>query len=213
MNPSPPTRATPGRPRRREDAEILEAALHAFAMVGYDAMSVRALNAELGLSHETIGRRFGTKRQLYDAAFAHGLADLYVAMAAAGEGRAAPQDDVEELRETVRTFIVAAAARPDLGRLVNQEGLVASDRLDHLIRVGFADGTAVLVELLDRLTAAGTIHRTSARELFFLAQAGAAPFTMQPLSAAFDAVDGPLDAALHVERVTDLIVRGLLVRP
>ena len=55
------TTETRGRPRIRQDDEILDAALRAFASQGYDAMSLRSLNAELGLSHGTISQRFGTK--------------------------------------------------------------------------------------------------------------------------------------------------------
>ena len=45
-----------------------EAALESFAAQGYDAMSLRSLNAQLGLSHGTISQRFGTKERLYFAA-------------------------------------------------------------------------------------------------------------------------------------------------
>jgi AcrR family transcriptional regulator len=55
---------TRGRPRIRDDDEILRAALHAFSEHGYDGMSLRTLNAEMGLSRGTINQRFGSKEQL-----------------------------------------------------------------------------------------------------------------------------------------------------
>ena len=64
---------TRGRPRLREDHEILQAALEAFARHGYDAMSLRSLNTELGLAHGTINQRFKSKEQLYFAAVDHGF--------------------------------------------------------------------------------------------------------------------------------------------
>ena len=48
-----PTAETRGRPRIRDDDEILRAALHAFAEHGYEGMSLRTLNAEMGLSRGT----------------------------------------------------------------------------------------------------------------------------------------------------------------
>ena len=62
-----------GRPRLVDDDALLGAALHAFAANGFDAMSVRSLNAELGLSHAAVSQRFGTKEELFAAAVGHGL--------------------------------------------------------------------------------------------------------------------------------------------
>ena len=45
-----------GRHRIVSDEEILRAAFLAFAHDGYEAMSVRRLNSDLGLSHETVRR-------------------------------------------------------------------------------------------------------------------------------------------------------------
>jgi AcrR family transcriptional regulator len=208
-----PSRASQGRPRIRDDHEILEAALRAFAASGYDAMSVRELNARLGLSHQTVSQRFGSKLELWSAAVDHGFADFFAAIARERATRPPVLDDIEELRETVRTFILAAATCPEIGRLINQEGLQATDRLAYIMRTGFGPGTRPLVTIVRRLSDAGVIRPTSARELFFLAQAGAAPFTHAALSSGFDEIDGPLDPEVHVERVADLIVRGLRTEP
>jgi len=203
----------PGRPRLRDDAQILEAALRAFSDQGYEAMSMRALNAELGLSHETIGARFGSKRQLYAAALEHGAAGFFTLLAMERAAQPAPPDDLGELRETIRSFISVAASHRELGRLINQEGLTASDRLDDIVRTALEPGTRPLVDLVRRLVDAGVIRPTSARELFFLSQAAAAPFTHPALSAAFDGIDGPLDRDLHIARMTDSIMRGLRPDP
>ena len=109
--------------------------------------------------------------------------------------------------------MAAASVTPELGRLVNHEGLAASERLDYIVEHVFEPGTRVLADLAHRLTDAGLIRPISARELFVLAQAGAAPFTIAALSATFDLIDGPLDPAAHIERITDVIVQGLLDLP
>src|SRR5260370_19715831 len=66
-----PTAETRGRPRIRDDDDILRAALHAFAEHAYDGMSLRALNADTGLSRGTINQRLRSKEQLWYAAAHH----------------------------------------------------------------------------------------------------------------------------------------------
>ena len=69
---APSQRRRQGRPRN-EDApasldEILGAALRAFATHGYDGVSLRTLNRELGASHNLLHGRFGSKEALWYAA-------------------------------------------------------------------------------------------------------------------------------------------------
>ncbi len=173
-------------------------------------MSVRSLNAELGLSHGTINQRFGSKLHLYFAAVDHGFVDFFSDIAAERAKRSQGVDDFEELRELIRAFLLAAARRPELGRLMNQEGLQATGRLDYFIGKVLVPAASPVVELLERLASTGAIHPTSARALFFLVAHGAeAPYTLTALSDAFDEIDGPLDEGAHVDAVTNLIMRGL----
>lgn len=202
-----------GRPRIRSDDEILGAALDAFAASGYEGMSVRTLSADLGLSHETVNRRFGSKKDLYFAALDHGFTGLFAAIAAERAMRPTDLDDLGELREGIRTFIVAATTCPALGRILQQEGMSASESLEFIVERAFAPGMVAMIEVTQRLTVAEVIRPTSARELFFLAQAGAAPFAAPALSRTFDVVDGPLDPTTYIDRVTDVIVQGLLKLP
>jgi AcrR family transcriptional regulator len=199
-----------GRPRIRSDEEILSGALHAFAASGYDAMSVRSLNSTLGLSHGTINQRFGSKQQLYYAAIDQGFATFLSDIAAERQQRPVDGDDLTELRETIRAFLVCAARRPELGRLMNQEGLHRSERLDYIVATVVGPALKPLVDLMARLASAGRTHRVPMRQLFFLVAHGAeAPYTLTSLSAAFDPIDGPLDRVGHAEAVTDLLMRGL----
>src|ERR1700757_5170575 len=77
------TQGKPERPRGRPKAsdavpieEILDKALIMFATVGYDGMSLRTLNRELGVSHNLIYQRFGTKDELWRAAVDYGFGRL-----------------------------------------------------------------------------------------------------------------------------------------
>ena len=209
---------TRGRPRIREDDEILDAALRAFASQGYDAMSLRSLNAELGLSHGTISQRFGTKERLYYAAIDSGFTTFFEDIArrrteALGPDAASGDiDDLDELRVTIRSFLGAALLRPELGRLMNQEGLNHSPRLVYIVDNVLVHLFTTVGVVLDRLRASGRIRPVSARALFFLVAHGAeAPYTLGALSEAFDVIDGPLDPELHADDVTELIMRGILV--
>jgi AcrR family transcriptional regulator len=188
----------------------LWAALHAFAEHGYDGMSLRTLNANMGLSRGTINQRFRSKEQLWYAAvdheFRHLIDDLNVEL----QQRTSPDDDLSRLREGIRAFLVASARRPELVRLMNLEGLHSTSRLDHIVSTFTLPALTPALRALDRLADAGVVRRLPARTLLFLiAHGAAAPFTLGPLSDRFDPIDGRLDAVTHVELVTDIIVSGL----
>jgi AcrR family transcriptional regulator len=207
------TRETRGRPRIRQDAEILDSALQAFAAQGYGAMSLRSLNAGLGLSHGTISQRFGTKERLYFAAVDRGLAVFIEDFETRRRHLLAavdPPDDLADLRVTIRAYLGVALLHPELGRLLNQEGLEATGRLRHIVDSAITPMMDSFSELLFRLRRDGRIRPTSARSLFFLVTSGAeSPFTLTALSDMFDPFDGPLDADRHADEVTDLIMRGI----
>ena len=206
---------TRGRPRIRQDDEILDAALRAFAAQGFDAMSLRSLNARLGLSHGTISQRFGTKERLYFAAIDLGFAQFVADVDERRRDLLGPvdtPDDLADLRATIRAFLGAAQRTPELGRLMNQEGLMPTVRLRYIVDTVLTPVFGVIGALLDRLRADGRIRPVTTRALFFLVGNGAdAPFTLTALSEAFDDLDGPLDPERHADDMTDLIMRGITV--
>jgi AcrR family transcriptional regulator len=202
---------TRGRPRLRSDDDILRAALLAFAEHGYEGMSLRNLNSELGLSRGTINQRFGSKEQLWYVAINNGFRSVMHEIKAELKRSPTPDDDLGQLREFVRAFLAASARRPELVRLMNHEGLHSTSRLDHIVSEFVLPTFAAPMKVLQRLEAAGIARRVSARMLLFLvAHGAAAPFTLGALSQRFDALEGPFDPAEHVELVTEVIVRGIL---
>src|SRR5260370_8862033 len=76
-----------GRPKTQDAPgtveQILDAAFRAFATYGYDGVAVRTLNRELGVSHNLIHQRFGSKLGLWyatvDRAFGRQVAELATA--------------------------------------------------------------------------------------------------------------------------------------
>jgi AcrR family transcriptional regulator len=206
------TAETRGRPRIRDDDEILRAALHAFAEQGYDGMSLRTLNAEMGLSRGTINQRFGSKEQLWYAAVDHEFRHLLDDLNAELQQRPVPDDDLSRVGEGIRAFLIASVRRPELVRLMNQEGLHSTSRLDYIMTSFTLPALTPVWEGLNRLADAGVVRRVPARTLLFLiAHGAAAPFTLGPLADRFNSVDGPLDPLDHIELVTDIIVSGLRV--
>ena len=203
-------RETRGRPRKREDDDILQAALRAFAEHGYEKMSLRALNAKMGLSRGTINQRFSSKEQLWYAAVDQGFRRLIADINAELEQRA-PHDDMSLLRSTFRAFLVASWRQPEMTRLMNQEGLHSTARLDHVVSEFILPALSTPMAAIGRLADAGQVRRLPTRVLLFLlAHGAAAPFTLRALSERFDSVDGPLEPDRYIEVATDVIMAALL---
>lgn len=183
--------------------------MRAFAAQGYEGMSLRALNAELGLSSGTINQRFSSKERLWYAAvdfgFRHMIADMNTELQ-----RLLSDDDLTLAHNTIRAFRVASWKHAELVRLMNQEGLHSTDRLDHVVTTFILPTLSVLTAAMDRLADAGVLRRVPARALLFLlAHGAAAPFTLRALSDWFDPIDGPLEPACHVDLTTEVIMAGL----
>jgi AcrR family transcriptional regulator len=203
-----------GRPRLVDDDALLAAALRSFASNGFDAMSVRSLNAELGLSHAAVSQRFGSKDELFTAAVGHGLELLLEDIATVQQQILDDQDrpdDLAVLQSAIRAFLEVGDRRPEIGQLMNREGLQAGPRLDFILET-LGPLVESLGPVVERLVGDGVIHPVGLRTLFFLSTHGAAgPFTLSALSASFDPIDGPLERGRYVAEVTDIIMRGITV--
>jgi len=206
-----------GRPRASEapasGEEILTAALRAFARYGYDGMSVRTLTRELGLTHNAIPQRFGTKEELWYAAVDRGFGTLTSALLEQPPADGA--DPLEQLRRTIIRFLRHSAEHPELLGVMSAEGGQDTARLRYLYDTYVGPATAPLAGLLERLAVEDRIRPTPVRTVHFLITAGgAAPFSMVALARRLDPGD-PLDpqaVAAHAEVVADIIVAGLLRR-
>lgn len=199
-----------GRPPLIDDEVILEKALAAFAASGYDAMSVRALNLDLGLSHETISKRFGSKIELFRAAMTFGV-DRFVNDLNREMDATPTTDDLERLRVIIRAFMLTASRHPTLGDLINHEGISDDERIRLVNESGMNSYLIGVVEVLNRLHGAGVIRETKLRELWFLAQGAVAPLHFWALSTMFDSIDGPVEPDELIERMTETIMHALIV--
>jgi AcrR family transcriptional regulator len=211
---TPTQRRARGRPRSEESPvslqEIFEVALKAFATLGYDGCVLRNLNRELGGSHNLLNGRFGSKEALWYATVDWAFQPLVLRLATAFDPTLT--DPLEQLRITMRTFVMYSAERPELLGLMNIEGRQDTDRLSYLYNNYIGPALLPVHRLLDHLADSGHTRRVSLRTFhFLLAHGGTAPFTLRPLARHFDPSD-PLDAAeveAHADLVADLLVRAL----
>jgi AcrR family transcriptional regulator len=172
------TKAKVERPRGRPKAsdsmpieQILDKALTMFATVGCDGMSLRNLNRMLGVSHNLVHQRFGTKEELWRAAVDFGFGRLIRHM----QGLFDPtlRDPLEQLRLAVGRFVVFSADHPALVALMNIEGRQDTERLSYIydtyIEVALKDVARLLAHLADE----GVIRPIPLRTFHFLLAHGA----------------------------------------
>jgi AcrR family transcriptional regulator len=203
-----------GRPKAQDAPvtveQILDAAFRAFATYGYDGVAVRTLNRELGVSHNLIHQRFGSKQGLWYAAVDRAFSQQITQLATGFDPTLA--DPLDQLNHAIRRFVRYSAERPELLGLMNIEARVDSERLDYIYDNYVAPALAPLGALLDHLHENGRIRPISLRALFFLiAHGAAAPFTLAPLARHFDTTD-PLDPNQVAEQAVltaDVITSGL----
>jgi AcrR family transcriptional regulator len=209
-----PQRRPRGRPRAEESPasldEIFEVALQAFATQGYDGVVLRTLNRELGGSHNLLNGRFGSKEALWYATVDWAFQPLVMRLATAFDPTLT--DPLEQLRITMRTFLIYSAERPALNGLMNIEGRLDTERLTYLYDTYIGPSLAPVDRLLKFLADSGRIRPISLRTLhFLLAHGAAAPYTLDALARHFDDVDplDPKEIEAHADLSADLLIRAL----
>jgi TetR/AcrR family transcriptional regulator len=164
-----------GRPKAKDAPvtveQILEAAFRAFATYGYDGMAVRTLNRELGVSHNLIHQRFGSKRGLWYAAVDWAFGQQVTELATSFDPTLT--DPLDQLNFAIRRFVRYSAERPELLGLMNIEARVDGERLDYIYDNYVAPALAPLGRLLEYLQETGRIRPITLRALFFLVAHGA----------------------------------------
>jgi len=188
------------------DAALLDAALRSFADRGYDGTSVRELARVLGVSHNLIPQRFGSKEQLWYAAVEHGFGSLFTDMLTVLED---PSDDpLDRLQAMVVRFVEANAANPSLLRIINQEAATAGPRLDHLFDTYIGPVQHFGQALLDELHAAGRIRTNDVGLVYFLMMNGAGgPLALPALAERFGRT--VVDPHEHAVAAVEVLFQGL----
>jgi AcrR family transcriptional regulator len=203
-----------GRPKA-EDApvtveEILAAALRAFATHGYEGVSVRTLNRELGVSHNLLNQRFGSKQGLWYAAVDWGFGNLVRDLQTAYDPTVT--DPLSQLGLVIRRFLEHSARHPELLGLMNIEARQDTERLSYVYDTYIDPATITIGRLLEHLAAEGRIRPISRRSFHLLiAHGAAAPFSLLPLARLFDPVDplDPHEITAHADLIAELLTSGL----
>ena len=161
------------------EAEVLRRGMEAFAELGYDRTSARELARRLGVSHNFINDRYGSK-----AGFWRAVVDA--ALEGDQEERRrlleAEMDDVERVRAVIVHFYQSAVEAPLLGRLLADEFGRESERLDHLYERYVAPTLEPLVPALERLMATGELPAVPMDVLFFAVISPVAGLVQLPLA-------------------------------
>jgi AcrR family transcriptional regulator len=216
VSPADPARRAPGRPAAAGDTvaaeTILQAALNAFATYGYDGVSVRTLNREIGVSHSLISQRFGTKAELWRAAVDFGFGRITSELAPVFDPTLT--DPLEQLRLWIRRFLQLSARHAELTGLMNIEGRRDSPRLTYLYETYIGPSMAGVGVLLEHLADAGRIRRIPLRTFHLLVvHGGGAAHTLIGLAEHFDPISplDPEEVEQNADLVADLIVDGLRI--
>ena len=174
----------PGRPGREgtapDEDTVLERGLEAFAELGYDGASARELARRLGVSHNFVNDRYGSKAAFWRATVDRTLADQKArreAVLARFVG-----DDEALLRAVITHFYRATVDTPFLGRALTDEFHQESERLDHLYSAYIEPTLAAVTPSVERLVAAGRVQPLPMDLLFFVVIGPAMGMIQRPLA-------------------------------
>ena len=191
------------------DATVLRRGLDAFAELGYDATTMRELARRLGVSHNFVNDRYGSKAQFWCAVVDSALGDLLVQIEATTD----PQpDDAVALANAVRHFHRIAARNPQVNRIIADESVRDSGRLDYLHErfiSKFWDGIAPIVQ---RLMDDGRMPEVPLDLVFFAISGPALTLTHDQLARRLGRppTGAPQDTDQMADQLAQLVLDGLL---
>lgn len=153
--------STVARPRKAKDpqrskADILQAALEEFAARGFDGATVRDIANRIGLSHGMIRYHYQTKEQLWFAAveflFKRLAEKTFLEPEKLTRLRAG---DMAVFRDWLRRYVHYCAMHPEHARILFQESVSPTPRLEKAIRDNLQKDHLRAVETIEALKAGG----------------------------------------------------------
>lgn len=190
--------------------DLLPLALEAFADLGYEGASMRALCRRLDVSHNLLHQRFGSKDRLWFAAVDHGFRSLGDDLAAASRTHEF-DDDLERLRFMMVRWLELMAASPDLIKIVNQEATTGGPRLDYIFETYIQPVTRMIMRFLRKLERQGRVRHIEPGTWHFLVMHGAGgPLSLRPLAERFGtAPTSERQVRRYAAQVVDLLLSGI----
>lgn len=193
------------------EAEILRRGMDTFAELGYDRTSARELAKRLGVSHNFINDRYGSKANFWRAVVDSVLDSD---QRERRELLDTDMDDAERVRAVIIHFYRAAVEMPLLGRLLADEFARESERLDYLYDNYVAPTLDPMIPALERLMTAGRMPTVPIDVLFFAVISPVAALVQLPLAHRLGRV-APVTRESQertARELADLIAEGLLGR-
>ncbi|WP_405587079.1 TetR/AcrR family transcriptional regulator [Streptomyces sp. NBC_01092] len=203
--PGRPGADTPAVP---EEESILQRGLEAFAELGYDHASARELARRLGVSHNFINDRYGSK-----AAFWRAVVDYVLGGHLGRMPEVDPSlDDVEQLRLIITGFYQGAVDSPLVGRLFVEELNRDTERLDYLYERYITPMLEILAPSIERLVACGRMAPIPMDVLFFAVIPPVSGMVEVPLARRLGRPEhpSPEQQTATAETLAALVVNGLL---
>ena len=154
-------------PLRRTSERILDAALHSFAGRGYDATSLDALAAGIGVRKQTILHYFRSKDGLLDAVLERAANELGDEIDRALE---TPGRGWRRVDAVVRAIFRLAGTRPELVGFVREVGRLGDPFTEHLVQA-MDPLLQRASQFLEMEMEAGRMIPCDARHVLFLAYA------------------------------------------
>jgi AcrR family transcriptional regulator len=150
---------------------ILQTALEAFALHGFDGASTRDIAKAAGVNHGLIPYYFGTKQKLWQAAVDLAFTDMRSGLTQLLEDPSIT-DDVERARHMVRAHVHYVARHPEFVRLMHEEGKRRGPRMRWLVDRHVKPLYDAIATLSERAQERGTLQTPMAPIHFFYLLAG-----------------------------------------
>jgi|KBSSwiStaDraftv2_1062776.scaffolds.fasta_scaffold02257_9 TetR/AcrR family transcriptional regulator len=193
---------------------ILDAALELFSLQGYDTVSTTDIAERAGSSQSVVLYHFGTKEELWQAA----MRALFSKVAVSPRFDSPMYKDldlVSRLRVLLRSFVLTSARHPELGRVINREGLSGGPRLEWIVDELARSNYAVFDGLFEEGAARGLLKPYPPHMLTLFAHGAAATlFNLAAVVRHLVDIDplAPDVVEMQADMVVELLLNGLLVR-
>jgi len=186
------------------------AAIEAFSLHGYNGVSLRTLNEQLGVSRNLLYQRFGSKADLWRAAVDWAFRPLVEYLETADDESA---DPMIRLRMLIRNFIEYSATRPYLARIATMEGAAPTDRLNYLYHNYIGPIQSRFAPVFKQLRQQGRIKNIPTEIFYFqLTSGGSAPFGQIGLVSLMAPQLAPQEVnqvRLYAESVAEVLLNGI----